>query len=129
MLVGVDFRTVKKPLETLDFFVEWELKDISKVGAIGVFQKSVFDGDITLDSRRSQSWSFARYELEPFEVARGRLRFSLNMDPKNGSFQFSLPSHPNVPIQTYSPVFAFTRTRMAQATTPHKRFRSKKKEK
>ena len=126
-LVGVDFRKIENPLETAEFAVEWSLKDLSKVEAIGVFQRSVFDVGLELDSRKSKSWNFTRYSLEPFLVGKGTLRFSLNLDPKNGSVQITVPSHSNIAPQTYSPVFGFTRTKMAQAVTPFKRFRSKKK--
>jgi hypothetical protein len=128
-LVGVDFRRIKEPLDTSEFAVEWRLKDVAMVRSIGVFQKSIFDKGIELDSRQSQSWSFTNYDFVPFNIGQGRLRFSLNLDPKSSSAQISLPSHPGIAPQTYSPVFAFTRTRMAQSMTPHKRFRTNKKKK
>jgi len=127
LLVEIDFTTVQKPPDPKDTVVEWKIRDLSSIGSVGVFQRSVFAKDIVLDSRRSKSWQFTRYGLEPFPAVSGTLRFSLNLDPKNGAFQFSTPSHPELRPQTYSQVFAFTRTRMAQAMTPHKKFRSPKK--
>jgi ubiquinone/menaquinone biosynthesis C-methylase UbiE len=129
ILIELDFTKVEKPLDKGSHTTEWKIKDLSSVNSVGVFQRSIFAKDIVLDSRRSKSWQFTRYDFEPFSLRSGTLRFSVDFDPKNGSFQLTVPDHPEVRAQTYSPVFAFTRTRIAQATTPHKKFRSPKKKK
>lgn len=129
ILVELDFTKVEKPLDKGSYTAEWKIKDLSSVSSVGVFQRSIFAKDIVLDSRSSKSWQFIRYDFEPFPLRSGTLRFSVDLDPKNGSFQLTVPDHPEQRTQTYSSIFAFTRTRMAQATTPHKKFRSPKKKK
>jgi SAM-dependent methyltransferase len=121
-LIELNFPTIEKPLVLADLSAEWKLKNISRINAFGAFQRSVFADGIELDCRESQSWSMAKYDFEPFDVKNGIVRLSINLDPKNGSSRISLPSHPDIGARTYSPVFAFTRTRMAQAVTPHKRY-------
>ena len=121
-LVEIDFRSIKKPLDLVEYSAVWKLKDISRINSFGVFSKSLFSDGMELDSRRSKSWNLAKYNFEPFDVKVGEIRFGINLDPHKGSWTISLPSNPEITRQSYSPVFAFTRARMAQAATPYKEF-------
>ncbi|CAN5358151.1 hypothetical protein BH10ACI3_BH10ACI3_05120 [soil metagenome] len=126
-LVQMDFQTITKPPTTTNLTASWKLKDISKANGIAIFNRSTFTDEIEMDSTDSQSWGMGVYEFTPFEKQSGELQISLTIDAQNGNWTLSIPTNPAVRPQTYSPVFAFTRVRMAQQMTPHRKFKAPKK--
>jgi SAM-dependent methyltransferase len=126
LLTGVDYRTIEKPLSSGPWSAEWDLEDVSKVDSFLIFSISQFAPGIELNALESKTWALERYDFDPFEIGKGTIRFSYLVDPKNASWTISLPSNPEVHPQTYSPIFAFTRTRMAEATTPYSKTRRSK---
>jgi predicted O-methyltransferase YrrM len=127
VLTEINFRTVESapPLNALN--AQWTMNNVSKANAIVTFNRSVFDDGIEMDSLGSQSWGVMVCEFNPFEEKKGVLRFEQALDGKQGNWAISLPSNPSVQKQAYSAVFAFTRIRMAQQMTPHKKAKPPKK--
>lgn len=125
-LVDIDFRTIESPLPLANLTASWKMKDISRANAIATFNRHYFTDKIEMDSRRSQSWGTGIYPFEPFSVKKGELAVSLTIDAKQGNWTVAVPSHPEVRPRSYSPVFAFTRVRMSQQMTPHRKFKAKK---
>ncbi len=125
-LTEVDFRTVEKSLSLNNLSLVWKLDNLSEANAFTVFNRSTFTDKIVLDSFASQSWGAATYEFQPFAETTGEIKFNLTLDGQKGNWSISLPSNPQVKTQSFSPVFAFARTRMAQKMTPHRKFKSPK---
>ena len=124
-LAEIDFHRVKEPPSLANLTASWKMKsDLRQVNAIATFNHSTFTDEIEMDAFGSQSWGVGINEFVPFERRSGELRFMVTMDPKQGNWSVSLPSHPDEKQQNYAPVFAFTRIRMSQQTTPHRRFRA-----
>lgn len=126
-LVEIDYRSVTDPRISEALTVEWELPGISRIDSILNFTQTQYAPGIVLDSMDSQTWIVEKYDFIPFPVREGTLRFSLTMDAKGASRTVSLPTHPDITPQTYSPVFAFTRAKMAQSTADYRSFRRKRK--
>jgi SAM-dependent methyltransferase len=123
LLTGVDYMTIDKPLAIEPLSAEWDVANLSQIDSFIVFSVSQFAPGIELNSMESKTWVLERYDFQPFEQAGGTIRFTITMDPKHPTWTISLPSHPSSQTQTYSPVFAFTRAKMAQAMTSYKTFR------
>jgi hypothetical protein len=94
-----------------------------------VFSITEFAAGINLDSLESKTWILLKYDFLPFEQKAATIRFALNMDPEHSNWSVSLPSHPEVSPQSFAPMFAYTRARMAHSATPHKKVRAKKRAK
>ncbi len=75
-----------------------------------------------MDAFDSQSWNTTIYEFQPFAPSVGEIKFNLSLEHKKENWSVSLPSNPEVKTQSYSPVFAFARIRIAQQITPHRKF-------
>ena len=125
-LVVLDFASVKEALALSKLTASWELEQVGQANAIATFNLSRFRDGLELNSLESQSWSLALYEFAPFDVGSGTLSFTINMEPENVNWSVSLPSHQEIRPRAYAPVFGFTRLRMAQQSTPHLSFPSKK---
>ncbi len=128
-IVSIDFRTVETPPTLTNLTASWQLKDVSQANAIATFNLHSFTEKIEMDSRKSQSWGVSIYPFEPFAVKKGELSLSLTIDAKQGNWTVAVPSNPEIRPQSYSPVFAFTRVRMSQQMTPHRKFKSAKAKK
>ena len=126
-LTGVDYHTITEPLPLISYSADWELDDVSKVNSFMVFSITEFASGIELNSLDSGTWILLKYDFVPFQQKAGTIRFSLNMDPEHSNWSISLPSHPEIPPQSFAPIFAYTRARMAHAATPHKKVRAKKR--
>ena len=126
-LTGVDYHTITEPLPLVAYSAEWQMEDVSSINSFIVFSITEFAPGITLDSLESKTWILLKYDFAPFEHRAGTIRFALNMDPEHSNWSVSLPSHPQIPPQSFAPVFAYTRARMAHSTTPHKKVRAKKR--
>lgn len=126
-LIEIDFRTIEQPPALRDLTATWQLRDVSKANAIATFSHSSFTGDIEMDTSTSQSWGLGVYPFKPFEKQRGSLAVSLTPDAQNAKWSVSLATNPAAGMQTYSPVFGYTRIRMAQQMTPHRKYKASKK--
>jgi SAM-dependent methyltransferase len=126
-LFEADFRTVAEAHSLKSHAAVWQLDNISEVNAFAVFSRSVYTDGIELDSYDSQSWSVAKYEFKPFAQTAGEIKFTIMMDAKKGSWSVGLPSHPEAKAQSFSPVFAFARMKMALETTPRRRVEPEKR--
>jgi predicted O-methyltransferase YrrM len=124
-LVEIDFRTVEVGPVLDDLTVSWKVKDLRKANAIVTFNKSIFTDMVEMDAFESPSWGVAVNEFVPFDLDSGELHFRATVDPRKGNWTISVPGRPP---QNYGPVFAFARIRMAQKSTPHRKFRGKKAE-
>ncbi len=122
-IISIDFRTVENETYSAAGEGTWHLRDLGKADAIATFPRSTFLGDIVMDALDSQSWAASSYPFKKLEKGSGRLRFKLS--PDSSSWAISLPDSPGRDEFNYSPVFAFTRLKMAQKTTPHRRFRKR----
>lgn len=126
LLAELDFRTVETAPSLASLSATWKMRNISKVNSFVTFNESVFDDGIKMDAFGSQSWGASAYEFEPFAIKAGELRFEQSMDAKHGSWSASVPTEPTAKKQSFSSVFAFTRIRMAQKMTPHKKVKPPK---
>lgn len=120
------FRTVTEPPSLANLTASWQLKVISKANAIAIFNRSTFADGIEMDTAESQSWGIGVYPFSPFDVKKGELNVSLTLHPQNSNWTVSVPTEPDLRPRSYSPVFAFTRIRMAQQMTPHRKARPSK---
>ncbi|MEO6656570.1 MAG: 50S ribosomal protein L11 methyltransferase [Pyrinomonadaceae bacterium] len=118
-LVEIDFREIKEAPSLENLTATWNVKKLKKANAILTYSQSTFTNAIKLDSLDSQSWSASVIEFTPFEWKSGELQYNVSLNTQIGKWSVSLISHPEVKPQTFSPIFAFTRIRMAQQTTPH----------
>lgn len=123
-LVEVDFRTIEKPPSLTNLSLLWKLDNLSKANAFTVFNHSTFTDEIVMDSFASQSWGATTYEFQPFTQASGEIKFNLTINAEKGNWSVNLPLHPEIKAQSFSPIFAFARTRMAQKMTPHRKFKA-----
>ncbi|MGQ0542704.1 MAG: 50S ribosomal protein L11 methyltransferase [Blastocatellia bacterium] len=123
-LIELDFRTVAEAPSLANLTASWKIKGLKYVNAIVAFNRSTFSDRIEMDAFDSQSWGVVLYEFQPFQKTSGELYFRLTIDPKQGNWAVGSVG---MPEQTFSPVFAFTRLRMAQVMTPHHKFKAPKK--
>jgi len=125
-LTEVDFRTIEKAPSLNNLSLVWKLDNLSEANAFTVFSRSTFTDEIILDSFGSQSWGASTYEFQPFAETTGEIKFNITLDGQKGNWSINLPSNPEVKTQSFSPVFAFMRTRMAQKMTLHRKFKPPK---
>lgn len=121
-LVELDFSIIDAPPVTAGLTATWQLADLSAANAIATFNRSTFTDQIKMDTTESQSWGIGVYEFTRFTAQPGELKFTLTLDTQNGNWSIGTPTDPTTRPQTYSPVFAFTRIKMAQQMTPHEKF-------
>ena len=124
-LVQLDFRNASEQPKLENLTATWKLNNLKKANAIITFTHSTFTDSIEMDSLGSQSWQPSVEEFTPFNVKKGELMYRATMDPKQGNWSVTVPSDPSLKPQNYSQVFAFTRLRMAQKMTPHRKFSPK----
>jgi predicted O-methyltransferase YrrM len=124
-LIELDFRNIAEAPKLENLTASWNLPNIKKANAIVTFSHSTFTDSIKMDSFGSQSWGASLSEFTPFDVKKGELLYRATLDPKHGNWSVSVPSESSIKSQNYSQVFAFTRLRMAQKMTPHRRFKPK----
>ena len=122
-IISIDFASVDETYTALGEGT-WQLRELSKADGIATFPRSTFLGDITMTALESQSWSTGYYPFEKLGKGSGKLKFSLSTDSNSWSVE-TTDSHGRR-MQNYSPVFAFTRLKMAQKMTPHRRFSRRK---
>lgn len=125
-LFEIDFRNVTEATALENLSQSWKLKRLPKANAVATFNHSSFTDEIEMDGFGSQSWGASINEFVPFKQKSGELRFRITIGPKGGNWSIDLPSDPEAASQNYGPVFAFTRVRIAQQMTPHRRFRPAK---
>lgn len=125
-LVELELNLINEPHPLSNLTASWQMDDLSQANGFATYNRSVFIDGIELDSRDSQSWGLATYEFMPFEKQSGELKLSLTIEAKTGNWSVSVPSNPEARTQTFSPVFGFTRIRMAQKMTPNRKFHSPK---
>ena len=121
-LVEIDFADCETAPSLANLSVRWHLRRPSRANTIVAFNRSVFLPGIEMDSFHSQSWGATAYEFVPFEEnGPGELTFAMTLDEKKAMWSVSGGGK----TQNFSPAFAVTRVRLAQQTTPHRRFREK----
>ncbi|NNE99283.1 MAG: methyltransferase domain-containing protein [Pyrinomonadaceae bacterium] len=121
-LLEVDFRKDEKPPASKNLSCSWKLKDLSKVNAFAVYNRSVFTDEIKMDTFDSQSWRSAVFNFQPVEEKSGEIEFAVTLDPGRLHWKISLPSHPKSRVQIYSPGHAAAGIKMAQEATPYRKF-------
>lgn len=126
-LVDVDLRTVAEPPSLKDLTAAWKVRNIREANGIVSFSRSQFTESIHLVAFSSSSWGVTVNEFAPFDVGQGELKFSVTYDDQNSNWTVSVPSEPSLRPQTFSPVFAFTRSKLAQKSAVYSRYRSKSK--
>lgn len=127
-MVEVDFRTVEKAPSLENLSLTWNLKNLSETNAFIVFPHSTFTDEIQMDSFNSPSWSATTYEFRPFDQTSGEIKFNLNLNAQNRNWSVSLPSNPALKTQSFSPLFAFARTRIMQKMTVYRKFDAAQKD-
>jgi len=127
LLTQIDYLTVEVPPAAEMMLAEWTLDDVSKVDSVIVYCTTQYAPGVILDTWKSDTWFGEKFEFTPFDVKAGTLRIEANLDSNNPGWSISLPSHPDRSTQSFSPVFAYTRARMAFATTPYKKARKSRK--
>jgi predicted RNA methylase len=125
-IIEIDFRTVENAPSISNCLLTWKLDNLLKANAFTVFNKSTFTDEIIMDSFNSQSWGTTTYEFKPFAETSGEIKFDITMEANKVNWSVSLPSHTEIKTQSYSPLFAPTRLRMAQQMTPHRKVRPPK---
>lgn len=124
-LIDIDFRTVTGEVSLKNLTARWEMDKLDQANAVLIFNKSTFSGDVVMNGFWSQSWNSSVYEFVPFDERSGELTFQLTLDENQGNWSVA-SSAPGSKPQTYAPVFAFTRVRMAQQITRHRKYRPNK---
>lgn len=126
-LVDVDLRTVLEPPSLKELAAVWTVRNIRDANGIVSFSRSQFTESIHLAAFSSSSWGVTVNEFEPFDVEQGELKFSVTFEDQNSNWTVSVPSHPSIRSQTFSPVFAFTRAKLAHKSAVFKQYRAKSK--
>ncbi len=126
-LVDVDLRTVNEPPSLKEMTAVWKIRNIREANGIVSFSRSQFTESIHLAAFSSSSWGVTVNEFEPFDVGQGELKYSVTFDDKNSNWTVSVPSEQSLRPQTFSPVFAFTRAKLAQKSAVFKQYRAKSK--
>ena len=121
LLKSLDYMTLKEPPKPEPMIGEWTLDNVSTIDSFMVFTTTRYAPDVVLDSRASKTWLIEKYGFVSFEIEPATIRFTANLDPKSPSWSISLPSHPETVAQNYSPIFGYTRAKMALAATPYKK--------
>ena len=121
-LKEIDFRMVTTAPSLNNLSLSWHLANLSEANSFAVFNRSTFTDEIKMDGFASQSWGVEVYEFQPFAQTAGEIRFNLTIERHKGNWSVSLPSNPEIPPQSYSPVFAFARIKMAQKESRHRKF-------
>ncbi len=119
----VNFQTISEPPSLKNLTASWKTDKLNEINAFAVFSHSSFSEQLEMNSFDSQSWGTASYKFEPFTESSGEIKFELSLSAENSNWSVSLPSNPEIKSQNYSPVFSFAKLRMAQQTTPHKKFK------
>ncbi len=117
-LLELDLRTISRPPALNDLTASWRLADLTAANSIVTFNRLSLTEKITMNALDSPSWGAALYELARLPEGPGTLSFSLTFDEQKTTWSIGVPSRPDGPQQSYGPVFAFTRLRMAQLSTP-----------
>jgi SAM-dependent methyltransferase len=128
-LVEIDFRTVTTPPPLTNLTAAWKMEDLNLVNAIATFNHLTITDEIEMDGFKSLCWGAGINEFTPFGQSSGELQFTVTLDGQKGNWSVGLPSNPEIAVQSYSPVFAFARLRMAQQLTPHRKIASPKSKK
>ena len=128
-LVEIDFRIVENAPVLSNLSLSWQMKNLPEANAFAVFNYSIFSDEVKMDNFESQSWGTTVYEFQPFLEKSGELKFDLTIAENKSIWTVSLPSNAEVKPQTFSPVFAAARIKMAHQMTPHRRFKPLKVEK
>jgi predicted RNA methylase len=123
-LVEVDFRTIEEPPTLTDLTASWQMNELRRANGILSFSQSTFTDTIAMDAFHSQSWGVGVNDFTPFEIGEGELTYKVTIDQTKGNWSVGVPSKPDLKTQSYGPIFAFSRIRMAQLMTPHRRYRS-----
>jgi len=123
-LITLDFVSTTEAPKLENLTARWKLNNVNKANAIVTFNHSTFTDSIEMDSFGSQSWGAYLSEFVPFDVGKGELAYCTTLDPKHGNWTVAVPGEAGIRPQNYSQVFAFTRLRFAQKTTPHKKFKA-----
>lgn len=126
LLMDIDYMTVTEAPKVEPLTAEWELPDVSRVGAFRVFCTLQYAPGVELDSTGSKTWTVLKHGFTPFEVKEGVIKFTAMFEPHGSRWSVSLPSHPAIPERNYSPVFGYTRVKMALAGTPFRKIRRRK---
>ena len=126
-ILDMDFVSIDEAPTLTGLTASWDLSRLNSINAIATTAFSTFTPGIKMNSMRSQSWSTTIYEFKPFEAERGKLEFSVSLAGNNTHWTVESPGS-DEKSRAYSPVFAFTRVRMAQKATPHRRVRPTKRE-
>jgi protein arginine N-methyltransferase 7 len=122
-LIELDFRNTSEAPNLENLTASWKLNNVKRANAIITFNHSGFTDSIEMDSFGSQSWGASLSEFTPFDTTKGELFFRTSLDPEHGNWTVAVPGDPSLKPQNFSQVFAFTRLRMTQKMTPHKRFK------
>lgn len=126
-LVDVDVRTVVEPPSLKEMTASWKVRSVREANCIVSFSRSQFTESIHLAAFSSSSWGVTVNEFEPFDVDQGELKYSVTFDDSNSNWTVSVPSEPSLRPQTFSPVFAFTRAKLAQQAAVYKQYKAKSK--
>lgn len=125
-LVEIDFRKIDATPALSNLSASWKLSNLPEANAFVVFNYSTFTDEIRMEGYDSQSWGSTVYEFQPFEQISGEIKFNLSIESQKGNWSVSLPSNPQVKMQSYAPMMAAMRLKMAQKSTPHRRFKPPK---
>lgn len=123
LLKSIDYMSIDDVQAVAPVSAEWTMNDVSRVGSIVVFCESQYASGVGLNSITSTTWIIETYRFVPFDVEQGTLRFTAVFDPKGSSWSISLPSHPEIAVQSYAPVFGYMRSKMMLQATPFKKLR------
>jgi precorrin-6B methylase 2 len=125
-LAEVDFTTVAEPPPLENLYLSWKLRSVRQANAIATFNHSTFTDAIEMDAFGSQSWGASVVEFRPFDVGRGELDYRSTFCTGPANWSISVPSDPNQRPQSFGPLFAIGRLRLAQQVTPHRRCKARK---
>ena len=126
LLRYLDYLNVKELPSSEQVSAEWNLDDVSVVDSVIVYCTAQYAPGVVLETLGSDTWIHEKYSFKPFEVKFGTVRFEAMFHPKNPSWCISVPSDRQLAPQNFSPVFAYTRARMASAATHYTKARKRR---
>ncbi len=127
LITEIDFHTVENAPSLKNISLSWEMEDLSAANAFAVFNHHTFTDEFKMDSFNSQSWGATAYEFQTVEAKKGTIKFDISMDGTKSVWAVTTISENGSKTQHISPAFTAARIKMAQQTTPHRKFKPKKK--
>lgn len=120
-LLDVDLREIEAEPAQQSLIGRWNLKDLSAANVVALWAESELADGIVLDTFKTTSWPSVVCRFRPLDQEDGELEFNLNFNAKAYTWAVGASSAPGEKLQSYAPVFAYTKLMLDSRHAPRKR--------